>query len=512
MPGASLSVRTILLEQVEKIGGSSKAQIQLFIDDSESKIVSLESRIVAEEFQTAIDLLIEQRERERATVAVLRYLAAPIYTLPVELLAEIFVLAVSIITDDDSRRSLHIKDAFRISHVCADWRQIANSTPRLWTGPITVDFWKSGRLEGAYVEGLRAWFVRSAPLAVPVSFIHLRSGMRFDISPRITDEVVSISHRWRSLRVTQKAPASFIGRLAEGRLDNLEDLELGDVVDDWSVDAATIGSFLTGAPRLRNLRMHLACQISMPWTQLTELILTNGDSADVSLRILAQCPALINASVETAGWYELPTAQANIVALDLLTSLSLILLADEVISKHFGPFLDRLSAPALDNLCVDFSGGRVVLWTEAQFTAFQQRSPNITQLELRWAELTSDDLSAALRHAPALTHLSLNHCPNCMDDALLRALHYKDGLDLPLVPRLHSLVLEDMERNTFTEDILVGTIASRWWTDAEMASRSAPPAVARWTHVELRTEFSQHFEDVVEDLRHTGLIVELVKI
>ncbi|KAJ6584625.1 hypothetical protein B0H19DRAFT_1249578 [Mycena capillaripes] len=483
------------------------------MSDSESKIVSLESRIVAEESQVEIDVLVEQRERARATVAVLRYLAAPIHTLPAELLAEIFMLVVRIVTDDYdyySSRSLHIKDPFRISHVCADWRQIANNTPRLWTGRITVDFLNSRGSEKTYVEGLRAWFARSAPLAVPV-YISVRSLMgKFNIRPRMTDEVLSISHRWRSLRVKQRAPASFIARLAEGRLDNLEDLKLGDVINGRGLDAATIVSFLTGAPRLRTLKMHLACKVPMPWAQLPELILTEGDSADVPLHILAQCPALIKASVETAGWPVLPPARADIVALDLLTSLSLIILWDEFTHHHFGPFLDRLSAPALDNLCLDFSEGQEVLWTEAQFTAFQQRSPNITQLEFSWTDLTSDDLSAALRHAPALTHSSLNHCPNCMDNALLRALHYKDGPDLPLVPRLHSLVLEYMERNTFTEDILVRMIVSRWWTDVEMASRSAPPAVARWTHVELRTEFSQHFEDVMEDLRHTGLHVELL--
>ncbi|KAJ7264904.1 hypothetical protein B0H12DRAFT_986153, partial [Mycena haematopus] len=76
-------------------------------------ITSLESQIRA---------LVELRDRERACIAALRHLISPIHTLPVELLAEIFELAIG--EDDEA--------VFRISQVCSDWRQVAHSTPRLW--------------------------------------------------------------------------------------------------------------------------------------------------------------------------------------------------------------------------------------------------------------------------------------------------------------------------------------------------------------------------------------------
>ncbi|KAJ6451610.1 hypothetical protein C8R45DRAFT_752344, partial [Mycena sanguinolenta] len=59
----------------------------------------------------------------QASVLALKYILSPMRTLPVELLAEIFDLAI----DDYA----HIRDAHRISQVCSDWRQIAHSTPRL---------------------------------------------------------------------------------------------------------------------------------------------------------------------------------------------------------------------------------------------------------------------------------------------------------------------------------------------------------------------------------------------
>ncbi|KAJ7355895.1 hypothetical protein DFH08DRAFT_630400, partial [Mycena albidolilacea] len=85
-------------------------------------IASFENEIDALASQTST--LAELRDRECAAGAALRFLIAPIRTIPVELLAEIFVLTI--------RESSHIQDAFAVSHVCCHWRQIANNTPRLW--------------------------------------------------------------------------------------------------------------------------------------------------------------------------------------------------------------------------------------------------------------------------------------------------------------------------------------------------------------------------------------------
>ncbi|KAF7357674.1 hypothetical protein MSAN_01364000 [Mycena sanguinolenta] len=144
-------------------------------------------------------------------------------------------------------------------------------------------------------------------------------------------------------------------------------------------------------------------------------------------------------------------------------------------------------------------------WMEAHFTAFQLHAPNITQLELQYADLASDEFAAAIRHAPSLTHLKLFQCPG-FDDSVINALHYKDGTT-PLVPRLHSLVLEDMDQDV-TDDILANMIASRWWTDAALASRAVPPQVARWTCVVLWYDLSGHLllQDMPSDILITSLV------
>jgi hypothetical protein len=84
-------VRAAFIEQAERTRRSSQADIERLIKESELKIISLD----------------ELRDRERACFAALKFLIPPIRTLPVELLADIFGVAIH----DDT----HIHDAFRIS-------------------------------------------------------------------------------------------------------------------------------------------------------------------------------------------------------------------------------------------------------------------------------------------------------------------------------------------------------------------------------------------------------------
>ncbi|KAJ7268132.1 hypothetical protein B0H12DRAFT_95014 [Mycena haematopus] len=234
----------------------------------------------------------------------------------------------------------------------------------------------------------------------------------------------------------------------------------------------------------------------MPWAQLTDLNLV-ANYADIGLDVLGQCTNLITAVVNTAGWDVLPEAGQGILTLSHLNCFFVGFFGP---AKHFIPFFDRLSTPALENLCLDF--GRIhdadVAWTQARFTAFQLRAPDITQLDLRSFSLTSDALKTAIRHAPSLTHLKLSRCPLCFDDALIDALSYKAGVS-PLAPHLRNLRLRYIGDN-FTKNNLAGMITSRWWTDTELASHSIPPNVARWTRVVLCGDFADDVIDIVKNL------------
>ncbi|KAK7048067.1 F-box domain-containing protein [Favolaschia claudopus] len=501
------SARAILLEQIQRTRHKPKEEIVSYIRISEDKIAAFDSELATsfDSTRTVIQLL----ERERLTLAALRYLIAPIRTLPVELLGEIFLLAIS----EYAKWSSHIVMVLRISHVCTDWNHVANATPRLWAGHMHVDLARSGRAQDFYAEGLRSWLARSAPLSLPIS---LRCTdwplMRINISPRISEEILRIAPRWRSLqlRASKPIPASFVRRLAESKLDDLEELELGAIEQDvFNLGDKAILHFNT-APRLRKLRMTLhssSVKIVMPWAQLSELSLS-CHSPDIALAILSQCPNLTTTSIRTTGWTIPPHTTAAVQNLPYLRTFLFTFAGS---SGHFVPFFSNLLMPELEELSFNFGEvpGGIVQWTSDRFTAFQLRSPNITRLELTSSYLTAEDLKAALRHAPSLLHLKLTCCPHSFDDTVIKAMQYEAGIE-PLVPRLHHFVFEETYERMFSQDVLADMIASRWWTDDEFSAGSASPAVSRWTLVHLGSDFTQDFVDAMEILQRKGLRLEFL--
>ncbi|KAJ6466313.1 hypothetical protein C8R45DRAFT_1219422 [Mycena sanguinolenta] len=493
MPIASFYVRDIVIEQTERTKHSSKMDLKRLIQESKSKIIFLDALVSS---------LLQLLERERAYVAALEYLSSPIYPLPVELLAEIFELAI----DDKT----HIKDVYRISQVCSDWRRVAHGTPRLWTRLLPLDLrYKTDSEAHVYIEGLKGWLAHSAPFSIPVSICMNKNA--FD-NHRMVDEILSTASRWCSLTVSTYAPLWLVRRLAGCELDSVENFDFGLSQDEENalyLELGTIPSFSPQTfPRLRKLALDiytLSLPIRLPWDQLTDLTLF-CDSPHVVFDIIAQCTNLIRGFVSTSGWDSLdwaPAADQNIFALSHLQSLTLPFISSE---GDVTPFFGYFSAPALEELCLDFEDMIVEdheCWpNSSRFIAFLLQSPHITRLELvdlRYSSLTSDDILAFLQHTVHLTHLKLTEpCDGCFDDILISALTYHDGV-IPLVPHLHHFALESTHNMNFTEDILAEMIASRWWIDAET---TAPPAVARWTNVELGGdhEFSDHFMDIMMDV------------
>ncbi|KAJ6466302.1 hypothetical protein C8R45DRAFT_1172753 [Mycena sanguinolenta] len=380
MPTASFSVHDIVIEQTERTKYSSKADLKRLIQESKSKIIFLDSLINA---------LVLLREPERAYVVALEYLSSPVYRLQVELLAKIFELAI----DDKT----HIKDVYRISQVCSDWRRVAHGTPRLWTRLLPLDLrYKIDSEAHVYVEGLKGWLARSAPFSIPVSiYMNKASALA---NHRMVDEVLSTASRWCSLTVSTPT--------AGCELDGVENFDFGLSQKEENalyLELGIIPSFSPRTfPRLRKLALNIytfSLPLRLPWAQLTDLTLF-CDSPHVALDIIAQCANLIRGFVSTSGWDSLdwaPAADRNIFALSQLQSLTLPFISSE---GDVTPFLGYFSAPAPEELCLDFEDHEC--WpNSSRFIAFLLRSPHITRLELvdlRYSSLTSDDILAFLQH------------------------------------------------------------------------------------------------------------------
>ncbi|KAJ6492753.1 hypothetical protein C8R47DRAFT_420815 [Mycena vitilis] len=101
---------TLMLGQNSSSTRSFEQHAKSLIQASEANIARIESQIR--------DLL-RLRDQERGIIASLKLAIAPVRKVPAEILAEIFLhYAGGVLT---------------ISQVCAHWRQVACTTPRLWT-------------------------------------------------------------------------------------------------------------------------------------------------------------------------------------------------------------------------------------------------------------------------------------------------------------------------------------------------------------------------------------------
>ncbi|KAF7357519.1 F-box domain-containing protein [Mycena sanguinolenta] len=532
-----VSVRAILAEQTGRTRRNSKTDIRQFIGESELKITSLESQIsilrdrerscvdAPQDIIPQIDTLVGLRDRERACVDVLRHIISPIRTLPIELLAEIFELTI----DDESHfEDTYVEDTYRISQICSDWRVIAHATPRLWTQHIRVRLGIkqiSGRKH--YADGLGAWWARSAPLPVAVSFERIRA----NIDPHVLEHVLRVAPRFRSLHCPSYLPVSLINRLGECRLDNLEELAVGSSYGYLN----TVPLALTTALRLRKLNMSICSTrvlvVTPLWAQLTDLTLRFNSLDNAIFDIMAQCTALTRATIRTSGWYvDAATAQLPRLRAPLAFYHLHILRLDFGALQDYA-FWGSVSAPALKELHLNFSKIQDRMQSATPLTSFLIQSPNITRLEIQCGAqaLTSPVLIEVLGHTPHLTHLELiyphpdtliDHTPHLtvtprefthsFNDALIEALSYKNGVT-PLVPHLHDFRLSNVDENEFATEALAHLFFSRWHADAEITS--GPPAVARWRRVEVRGDFySEQIRDSMEMLQRKGLPLELITV
>ncbi|KAJ7321978.1 hypothetical protein DFH08DRAFT_712630 [Mycena albidolilacea] len=313
----AVQVSLAVLSQIARTSGRSKTEIKNIIEESDSRLASIEAQIA---------VLLERRDCERATGFALWALIAPIRSLPTELLAVILMLSIRAPVLGQSSRQPYIQDAFRIAHVSSHWRRVAVGTPRLWAGLIRVDLFREGDAAGdVYANGLKLWLARSEPLSIPISCKGMATGLDSfpgkPYNPRIIQELLRIAPRWRSLRLDGHVWPSFLEEFPpESRFDNLTELDLESLLPFTSNSDSMI---FAATPLLRTFKAPAESNLRVPWAQLTDLTLVDGFSPDIGLAKLLQCPNLTSLKLVTSGWELLPPPRTEMIVHSGLGTLSL---------------------------------------------------------------------------------------------------------------------------------------------------------------------------------------------
>lgn len=241
-------------------------------------------------------------------------ISSPIRRLPNETLTEIFLHTIDSPGSDDSGLTDTLNSpssltAITIGVVCSRWRSIALSTKALWA---TFTFGIMQQYEGSTMECLELYLSRSGN--APISFTAGDGDWRFDDDAGLHEGLTRIcpimrrlceeAHRWKEAVLLSEdiiLPPS-----TAGPLRNLKALTVHER-DRLPPDLQN-KAYFADAPELRSLSIEFSPlpghELTIPWSQLTDLTLIRRSSVAPLASILPKCTQLHTLRLEdSSGTY-----------------------------------------------------------------------------------------------------------------------------------------------------------------------------------------------------------------
>lgn len=468
------------------------AFISSLIEEKSAELAHLQSAIKAQKAKLDSDSgislddegLIQLKSRQTTTFANLehlRSLLSPIRVLPVELLAQIFMLSY----DPVGSASLS-NAALVVTHICASWRNIAVNKPELWSslklGPNNFTTRPHGIIPLA-----RLWLERSGTR--PLS-LYVRPDRPMDHpDPTPTNLLLQLVRlytpylaRWKSIffdytrfDIEHKLLAELPQPPSLPHLEKFGITANSIQYPDWIGFSTLLGR----APRLRCLTWITKSVYHDPpflYDQLTRLEVGGSYSMKKASELLSHAKLLrvidFTVFIRSRSY---PTDFPHVVHKSL-QRLALICVGNSSV------FFDILTLPALQELHItktySWESAAPSIWSQGSFLHFLFRSKcYLTNLGIVDYDITSDEVLALLRHlSSSLVNFEIeNFQVKFITDEVLNALTYPaedllatispDGEDSPtiLCPLLRELRM-------------VGCLSSTDGVLAEMvASRCCPP-------------------------------------
>ncbi|KAJ7682286.1 hypothetical protein DFH06DRAFT_1464056 [Mycena polygramma] len=495
-------------------GMYDKTHIQGLIEAKRTKISTL---------ATQIHNLTRLREAEISEMAVLQLMISPVGKLPTELLAHIFHLVVppeEISEWDQDNFDDIIEGALTVSQVCRHWRRIAHGTPRLWVEGFRLSASQNTEIA---LEQTTAWLERSCPLPITIFFRDVANDDVDLAKTGVLGALLSTPGRWG--RIFWNLPHLLpLCDLPPGSLLSLEQL----IIEDLDFKIPLRGLDLS-APLLRRVKLCVRRNddrhrntlplFRLPWTQLTHIFLGESLCLKDCCTVVLQCTNAQSITIYAVGWEGV--LPATIAVLPFLETLEIY-----VCDSEDGPIsgithlLGRLALPALKSLDLTIEDqADDMRWDVRKFSEFQDRSPNIEKIELKFlrSAIGADHLIPLLRHSPAITELVLGDCH--IDDAFIHELEVDEDEDghQVLAPRLVKLDLRGIGDGP-SDDALEAMVRSRWHPERLPASNAAPGihfacvqevAVSRRYARDEENSISPELRESLGPLRKQGLYLYL---
>ncbi|KIM90429.1 hypothetical protein PILCRDRAFT_183135, partial [Piloderma croceum F 1598] len=216
--------------------------------------------------QAMLDRVSHNRETLLKFSAEHQALLSPVRCLPPEVLAEIFYYCSPENWIDDNP---HDKRATMLSsHVCRMWRQVALSTPRLWSS-LSFEIWTANYESSLSLA--KSWLSRTGgcPLKLRILCFDRSRNLQF-----LVDTILPLCHRWQNLYIVVLFAEIDDFVAAIGHVPCLETLDLSvlDSPDILTTRPPPVRIFEAAA------KLHGVCLsdeitphgVQLPWDQLTK--------------------------------------------------------------------------------------------------------------------------------------------------------------------------------------------------------------------------------------------------
>lgn len=406
-------------------------------------------------------------------------LLAPIWRVPVYIMQEIFFHCLP---TDRYISPASTKAPLLLTQVCSSWRNLAISTPMLWSSLFVV---LSPFNANERTRLVKLWLGRSGQRAL--CFNVYAPTVDSQLHP-LLDLLAANIHRLNHLSLTiPSTHLSSVNGIINGNAPLLESVVI-TLSKGGTAGHPTRPLRITSksATRLRSLSLCFRDQVmqsySFNMTHILDLnIVQTTLTADQCLQLLAGCPYLKKAQLQVVNTPILEASESKCVTHHHLNSLEI----HSMVS--LGSFLDHLILPNLLYLMVadastDLEGSTSsIVWQPSSFINFVGRSQcNITSLRFTQALESDDALISCLRATShSLKELQVSDLRGVtfpITDRVLQLLtiHRPPNPQTPILcPRLETVRFGTCLSST--DGVLAQMLESRWYLTEVGTSEFARP-------------------------------------
>lgn len=380
--------------------------------------------------------------------------------------------------------------------VCKYWRDVAISTPQLWTSFIFKlnPVQKSESELDAMMAG--EWLARgkSCPL-----LLTLRAGPIFiEANHPILDVVKAHCHRWQHIDCYLPSAAYSAINPDKRSLPMLRTLKF----------ARKAGRYFSlqgyeHAPLLRSFSLPIDIPpngVKVPWSQLTECSMRIED-----FDTLCRLSNVVKLSLGLVPYFQFIDSFTSSITFPSLRTLRLAFTGFRDYT-----LLDYFIVPALSDITLEREINHSTSWAPHIFPFISRWSSTVQCITFRNAHLTEHELLICIESLPSLQKLEIDEQERSdyVTNGFIQRLQVNPGDSVPLAPKLTYIGLKGFYYH-LDDDVVVDMVESRW--RPRLATDNSAHQVTRLKTVMLRPERAFDRTAVVrlDQMEQEGLVVHI---